>query len=169
MSNPTARAYAGAVATTALEAAATGVWVMAGELPTGKRRLVRVGLAATMAGVGFRLSRLAPDDDKDDEDEDEDGPLTDEPQAELAQEYPSPGETGPTRLNPGYTAAAGGIAIAIMIGSSVLRKRWLVGLDRSGHAHPHRVLALRVAALSFAGMLPARLIEVHEGIDSDPA
>jgi hypothetical protein len=147
MSNPTGRACAGALASTALEAGATGAWVAAGELSPWKRRLSRTGLTAVVAGIGFGLSRPAPNGSVETpEDEARDDETLDDP-------------AGPARRDPVLETVAAGIAIAVMIGSSMLRKRWLAGLDRAGHANPQRALAVRVAAVSFAGTLPARLME----------
>ena len=176
MSNPNGKAYAGVVASTAFEAAATGAWVMAGELTTAKRRLVRASLTATVAGIGLGLFRLAPegldepeDEDLEDDPDDEplgDGLLGDRSLAPSEQNRPESARSASARANPFLGLVAGGIAIGIMIGSSMLQKRWLVALERAGHSAPHRALALRVAAVSFAGTLPARLMEVHERADA---
>jgi len=131
---------------------------MAGELPPGKRRLARVGLTATIAAIGIGLSMLEPLPEEPSP-EDESMLTSDEPEADSIDE---PAEAEPPPVSPVVGTAAGSIAVAIMIGSSLLQKRWLARLARSGHAHPHRSLALRVAVISFAGTLPARLMEVHE-------
>jgi hypothetical protein len=52
-----------------------------------------------------------------------------------------------------------GLGVGVLIAGRMLEKRWLAGLQRSGHAHPHRALGLRMGLLTVAGSLPAQLLE----------
>jgi hypothetical protein len=182
-STPDLRSYAGPVAAAAAEAALNGAWVAAGELPMPKRRLARVGLTAAVAALTGASTFLGmpsderpeaaagdneftePDatDDMDDRDDRDDADGRDDDRPDEPDD-PTEAETSPFRPLLDTTAGriALGISVGIMLSSSFLRKRWLAGLSRSGHPHPHRALALRVAAVSFAAALPARLIEARE-------
>jgi hypothetical protein len=166
-SAPTFRTYAGVVAGSAGDAVMAGVWLAAGELTPGRRRLARAGLMFAMAALGFGLS--SPEDELDGAASDDESADSAETAGEMADEAvdepDDPTETEPPGVSPLVTTAVatagGGLAMAIMVGSSVLQKRWLERLHQSGHPHPHRALAVRVAVLSFVGTLPGRLLEVH--------
>lgn len=160
----------------------TGLWVMAGELPAGKRRLARVVITAAVAAIEIRVNgmprspsvdeltgrstgALTGESDQTGESDDESLLLAIAPEEareggpEQSSEAPSP------RLNP-LILVGGGVSAAVMISSTLLRNRWLERLARGGHVHPYRSLALRIALLSFIGTLPARLMEVQEKASS---
>jgi hypothetical protein len=182
-STPDLRSYAGPVAAAAAEAALNGAWVAAGELPMPKRRLARVGLTAAVAALTGASTFLGmPSDERpeaaagdnefsepDASDDRDDPDATDRDDADDQPDEPDdPTEAESSPFRPLLDTTAGriaiGISVGIMLSSSFLRKRWLAGLSRSGHPHPHRALALRVAAVSFAAALPARLIEAREPV-----
>ncbi|AGZ46071.1 hypothetical protein [Actinoplanes friuliensis] len=123
--------YVRAFGTAALQGLLTGVWVAAGELPTVKRRLVRVGAVGT-------LSALASIGDK----------------AEDTEESRRPKRHG------AVTVAMVAVSVGVVVGRRQIEKRWLASLERSGNPHPRRALAVRLGALSFAATLPGQLIEV---------
>lgn len=139
------RELAGFVAESTAHAALTGAWTAAGELPAAKRRLARSAVIATVALVAVTTG--------------------DRPEARDVPPAPAegPGDaaTGaPTGPPPGrlVTTAALGLSAAVYLGSRRLEKRWLAGLVRSGHPHPHRALGVRLAALSLMTSLAARLL-----------
>jgi hypothetical protein len=127
--------------TAGLEAVYAGVWVAAGELPTGKRRVARVALMAATAAVGAVKERSDPADQSEQAAEDKASPaekardraqsMTDEDKRRLAKKVILAATTGPV----------------LAVGRRQLRKRWLTRL--SGHPHPQRALAVRMAALTF--------------------
>jgi hypothetical protein len=168
MSVPAFGEYAKILAAAAGDAAISGAWVLAGELPPRKRRLARVGMTAMTAAIGAGLSAgLEPPSDEDPRPAMADAPSID-PEEDEADEQADeqaddrvadPIEAQSPALRPLFVIAASGIPVAIMIGSSFLQKRWLAGRTSSGHPHPHRSLAVRVAAVAFAGTLVPRLLE----------
>lgn len=156
MATPTSRhalrAYTRAVGVATLQAAATGAWIAAGELPTTRRRLARAGLATAIAAQGIlegsagsgTAARRAP-----------------------AERDPSPASplAGTATGKPGHrfaVVALVSLSVALTVGSRRLQRQWLARLARGGHPHPHRALGARLAALSFVGTLPAELLRAHE-------
>jgi hypothetical protein len=135
--------YPRAVLTAALQGLLTGAWVAAGELPAGKRRLVRAGSVLSLSAV----AAIGEPDDAD----------APEPSAEQYANW----DVDKRKL--AVTAVSLGVAVGFAVGRRRLEKRWLAALVRDGHPYPHRALALRMGLLSFAGTLPGRLVKVHEG------
>ena len=66
------------------------------------------------------------------------------------------------RRNPVLTSAALVYSLAMIVGSRRLERRWLAGLVRDGHPHPHRALAIRMGLLTMAGSLPSGLVDARE-------
>ncbi|MDY7090940.1 MAG: hypothetical protein SYR96_38375, partial [Actinomycetota bacterium] len=56
-------------------------------------------------------------------------------------------------------AAVVALSVGAMVGRRRLEKRWLAGLTRSGHPHPTRALAVRIAAIEFAAQLALQFAE----------
>ncbi|GID32973.1 hypothetical protein [Paractinoplanes brasiliensis] len=56
-------------------------------------------------------------------------------------------------------AAVVALSVGAMVGRRRLEKRWLAGLTRSGHPHPTRALAVRIAAIEFAAQLVLQFAE----------
>lgn len=146
----TTRTLSSALAMAGAQAALTGLWEVAAELSPARRRLARVGMVAGIAAGGAAFSRLrpAPDENQD---------LTED----------EPAEATPPRLTPAMTAVGVGIGLAVTATSQLMRKHWLTGLARE-HAHPERALALRMAALAFAGTLSARLLDALSYEEGSP-
>jgi hypothetical protein len=143
-----ARFLAGSTARAAL----TGVWTATAELPAAKRRAVRAGLLGTAvlmtAAAGDRPRAGA------------DGIVPPAPPQD-----PSRTTTEPTPAAPAVraaTAAAGiGLSIAFYAGGKRLENLWLARLARNGHAHPHRALGVRMAALSLLTSLCLRRLSTQ--------
>jgi hypothetical protein len=145
--------YPRAVVAAVGDAAVAGAWTATGALPPGRRRVVRAGVtAATVAVAGGLFSPASGPDGHDG------GQAPPEPSGGATTETPP---TLPTRLQLVALAAGVGVSVALRMGGRRLERRWLASLERSGHAHPHRAVALRVAALSLAATLPSRLFEAH--------
>lgn len=153
-----AASYPRAVAKAALQAAFSGVWIAAAELSPAKRRLARLGTVAAAAAITYAASPKEP------------GPadeivLADRPFA-VTDPPPAAGEDEEAAAEPAFEvdkrtaiAAAGvlGLSAAMIVGRRRLEKRWLAGLTSGGHPHPTRALAVRMAAVEFAGYLVLQL------------
>ena len=135
--------YPRAVLASALQAVLTAVWVAADELPAPRRRLARAGSVLTLSALASVGDRGDPDD-----------PV----RARTAQEYGA--EFSGRNLV--LTAASVGVAVGLAVGRRQFEQRWLAALTRGGHPHPHRVLAVRMGLISFAGTAPGRLVRVYE-------
>jgi hypothetical protein len=120
----------------------TGAWVAAGELPAGRRRLIRAGSVLSLSAV----VSIGGGDDGDEP----------EPTAERYASW----DVDKRKL--AVTAVSLGVSVGLAVGRRRLEKRWLGALTRAGHPHPQRALALRMGLLSFAGTLPGGLVRVHE-------
>jgi len=156
--------YLRMIRTTALNAVFTAVWVAAGELPTGKRRLVRTAITATATAVGW--AALPPQERPFTWGRENDFAMAKvaEPAAEKYAENQAR-ETHPeNEMSPGRRIALASGMFAFSAGVTLagrkLEKRWLTGLQRAGHPHPYRGLAWRMAMLNAAGTLSANLLEV---------
>jgi hypothetical protein len=136
--------YAGAVGPAALQGLVSAAWVAAEELPAGARRLARLGLSLAVAAIGA----ATPDRDGDE------GPRR-----------PPPPPRAEPPVTPARVAAAALLVPALTVGPVLLRqrleRRWLGQLTRSGHPHPHRVIALRIGLLSMAGTLASDLAKAY--------
>jgi hypothetical protein len=146
--------YARAIASTVGQGVLTGVWIAAGELPPHKRRAVRAAAAGAVAAVGLlsttkgeRSMSWVPGEGP----EVVDGRL---------EESDDPEPMDPKRI--AMVVGAGVLSVATLVGRHQLEKRWLARLERNGHAHPHRGLAIRMAAITMAAGLPGRLLSAHE-------
>lgn len=153
------RTYAAAVATTAIQSALTGAWVAAAELRPGRRRLARAGVAAAVVAHGFATTRSAATPAA------ACSPASGPGSTAAARSEPPSDADEPTAADPagagvpGAAVLAAGVSmsVALLVGSKRLQKRWLDRLGRGGHPHPHRGLALRLAALTFVGSLPGEI------------
>ena len=165
------RPYLRALTETALDVASVGAWIAAAELPPTRRRLARGALAAATAAVaipGFRAARAAADTV---------GPATPGARSglpvvdagiKLPVDEPSDPDTSPRRR----AVLAGAVGVAVLItavtasvgGAAAgrqLERRWLARLNRHGHPHPHRALAVRMAALYAVMVVPGRVLAVR--------
>ena len=130
--------YARAVGASALQGLLTGIWVAAGELPPAKRRAGRAAAVVTLSAVASIRDWAFPDEEPE-------------------QTAPRP----PDKKQLLTLGAAAAVSTGMILGRRRLERRWLAGLERAGHPHPHRALAVRVGLLSFAGTLPGRLAKAH--------
>ena len=130
--------YPRAVLSAALQGLLSGAWIAAGELPAAQRRLLRAGSVLVLSAAAFAVGGDGDDGDQADQ----------------------PRELGPARV--AVSAGLVGASVGAVIGRRRFERYWLAKLARDGHPHPHRVLAVRMGLVSFAGTLPGRLVKVHE-------
>jgi len=150
--------------TAAVNGVFTAVWVAAGELPTGKRRLVRTASTAIAIAVGW--AALPPQERPFTWNRDNGFAMA--KVAEPAAEKHAEDEARETRpeieMSPGRRIALASAMLAfsagVTLGGRKLEKRWLAGLQRAGHPYPYRALAWRMAMLNAAGTVSANLLEV---------
>ena len=135
--------YARAVGASALQGLLTGIWVAAGELSPAKRRAGRAAAVVTLSAVASARDWAFPDEE----------------QKEKEEEQKTPGPPDKRQLL--ALGAAAAISTGMVLGRRRLERRWLAGLERAGHPHPYRALAVRMGLLSFAGTLPGRLVKAH--------
>jgi hypothetical protein len=135
--------YLGAFSSAAAQGLMTAMWIASGELPPGRRRAARAAATAAVAAAAVVAGRT---DDPDVTWSDKEGLMVRD-------------EDGNERRHPGARASAAGIALGVgmMVGRRQMEKRWLARLERNGHEHPYRALALRMGLLAMAGTLPGRL------------
>jgi hypothetical protein len=156
-----------AVGPVALDATGHAVWVAAAELSPARRRLVRAGVASVPALVLLRRSSeikaiigdrhpLPPSDG--------DGPAAPQAIRKDTEHHdarrissPRPGEQGSLGRRVAPVAAVSLVTAATYVVRVRLRRRWLRRLSDQGKAHPHRALAVRVAAIRVAIGLSLRL------------
>lgn len=125
-------AYVRSAGSSALQGLSTGLWVAAGELSPGRRRLARLGVVAVTAAAFSAGSQVAPPPEQQDEE----------------RERPSFDKRSLIVLGAGLACAVAGT-----VGGRLLERRWLARLERKGHPHPHRALGLRLGAISGATAL----------------
>ena len=130
--------YPRAVLSAALQGLLSGAWIAAGELPAPQRRLVRAGSVLVLSAASFAVSRDESDRDESDQ----------------------PRELSATRV--AVSAGLVGASVGATIGRRRFERYWLAKLERDGHPHPQRVLAVRMGLVSFAGALPSGLVKVYE-------
>ncbi|MFI5496524.1 hypothetical protein [Actinoplanes sp. NPDC051859] len=181
--------YAQATGAAALQGLMTGVWVAAGELTPARRRLTRAGAIVAFSALGSIKDWAFPDDKATTGGaaccttkpaalagtalsgtalsgvavQGSSGAGTERAEGvdDLADDLDSsPEPVSKARLIAGGAGVA--IAVATMIAGRRLEKRWLAGLTRNGHTHPHRALGVRMGLISFAATLPSGLIRAHE-------
>jgi len=138
--------YARAVGASALQGLLTGIWVAAGELPPAKRRAGRAAAVVTLSAVASIRDWAFPDEEQEDEEQKE-------------PEQKAPRSPDKRQLLAVGTAVV--FSTAMIVGRRRMERRWLAGLERAGHPHPHRALAVRMGLLSFAGTLPGRLAKAQ--------
>jgi hypothetical protein len=138
------RTYLSAVATSVAQAVLTAAWIAAGGLPPARRRTVRAGASAAVAAAGVLAGRR------------DDPEITWTPETGLVVK----GEDGTPRPRPSTnaTAAAVVLGLGMIVTRRQIEKRWLARLQRDGHEHPYRRLALRMGLLTVATTLPEKLI-----------
>jgi hypothetical protein len=179
------KTYVSAVSSSVLQGLFAAGWYAAGSLPPGERRVLRAG-AAAMAGFAvvpiLRQQKPAVEErgqepavkkaepgmvvSRDPEVaarmEAEMRPIvrTEDWKPALRDAF---GEvTAKCRRNPVLTSAALVYSLAMIVGSRRLERRWLAGLVRDGHPHPHRALAIRMGLLTMVGSLPSSLVDARE-------
>jgi hypothetical protein len=145
--------YLGVVSSAAAEGLLTGVWVVAGELPPARRRLARAGTVVAVSAAGWATSpghstvtrerSVTWSDDRGLVVRDADG-------TEI------PGRRG--MVAAGVSAA---LAVGMTVGRRQVERRWLARLERRGHAHPYRALAVRMAVFTTAVTLSKGLIDSY--------
>ena len=139
--------YLGAVSSSVGQALLTGAWIASGGLPAGRRRAVRLAATGSVVAVALLAERERGREG-----------------AEVAViEAPDADQ-----VRRGAAAAAGIVfGLGMIAGRRQVEKRWLARLQRNGHEHPYRALALRMGLLSLAGSLPAKLLAAHEARAGD--
>ena len=129
------------IGSTVLQAVVTGSWTAAGELPPGKRRVVRAATVAAGTAISWVIS---PPEDRPAPGTEKSGPP--EPEAKHSN---------------AAALAATVLAVGVIVGTRVLEKRWRERLRRAGHPHPHRALGLRLGLLSVAGSVAANVVTAY--------
>ena len=142
------RTPAQVVARAAADALHTAAHTAAGELSTGRRRLVRVGAAAgylafvSVGGVAATTGRARGPALADRPD---DAPTT----AHKLVDGVSAGHSIGFLLARRFVLVVG-LGVGVPIARHELGRRWLDRLRRAGHPRPHAALALRLGAVVFA-------------------
>jgi hypothetical protein len=142
--------YLGAVSTAIGQGLLTGAWIASGGMSRGRRRAVRLAATAAVMAAGVIAERR------------DDRAVTWTPEDGLTVE---PGD-GPRR--PGAAVSAAGVVfgLGMIVGRRQMEKRWLAQLQRDGHEHPHRALALRMGLLAVAATLPGKLMKARAARDT---
>lgn len=159
-----AASYPQAVAMAALQAFTSGAWIAAGELSPARRRLTRFGTVAAMTAVAWAVSPKVAGTDDEIGLSDRPFAVTDPPDAEAETVEEAGGEAPAPAFDKRIllvTAAVLGGSVAMIAGRRRMEKRWLARLAGNGHPHPTRGLAVRMAAVDFAGGLALQLAERH--------
>jgi hypothetical protein len=139
----------------ALQAALTSAWIAARELSPARRRATRAGIVAAVGAVAYAVS---PD------------PAEGERELVVGKRPTLVAEGGPV-VDPEFTfdkrkavlaAAVLGVSAATIYGRRQLEKRWLARLTRSGHPHPTRALAVRMAGVEFGVQLALQLADLSK-------
>ena len=164
--------YLGAVSSAVGQGALTAVWVGSSALPKGRRRAVRAGASIAVMAYGWvttsREDKAAVtglfkrgDSDQAAVIELDSGTFRDlrAEQADEKAEDERPAMNGRQLAVLGVTTVG---SLGMLIGRKRLEKRWLARLQRNGHPHPYRGLALRIGALAVAATLPGQLMEAYE-------
>jgi hypothetical protein len=172
------RRYLRVLADIGFDVASVGAWVAAAELPPARRRLARASLAAVTVAVaipGTRVGRSVAGDTAE----------ASAPPAgsglpfvdvgiRLPVDEPPAADVSPRRRAVPAGAKGAAVlttAVAVSIGAAAaghhLQRRWLARLTRHGHAHPHRALGVRTAALYAVMVVPSRLLAVREDTKAD--
>jgi hypothetical protein len=152
--------YLRAIGSAVGQGALTGAWIATGELPKAQRRALGLGtMAVVMVSAWVASAR------------------------DKTEYHYTVGEglmirhpDGTEERRPVRKASLAATALygtGMLIGRRQLEKRWLTRLERQGHTHPYRALALRIGMLATAGALGRRLIAMNEAPDvagrSEPA
>lgn len=151
-----AQTYAGAVGSAAAQGLLTAVWIASRELPPAYRRLARFGAGASVAVTGWYSSAR---------DERVTSYTLGEGMTQRANEDAPPQPVDRRRM--AVVAVASAVSVGALVGRRHLEKRWLARLQRNGHQHPHRALALRMGLLSVALTLPGKVMTVYEAQRKD--
>ncbi|HKO34478.1 MAG TPA: hypothetical protein VJY85_12100 [Candidatus Limnocylindria bacterium] len=154
------RTYLRAVGSAVAHGALAGAWTATGELPQAQRRALRLAATAMVVVSGWVAS--ARD--------------TTEYHYTVGEGLMVRHPDGTEERRPVRKASLAATALfgtGMIIGRRQLEKRWLARLERQGHTHPYRALALRIGMLATAGALGRRLIAMNEAPAaagrSDPA
>lgn len=164
------RPYLRALAESGLDVASVGAWTAAAELPPARRRLARAALAAVnVAAVRSELragrSEPVPPGSRSGL------PYVDAGIRLPADESPDPSQRRRAMLvGAAVLTAAAAVSVGTAVAGRQLERRWLARLVRHGHAHPHRALGVRMAALYAVVVVPSRLLAARQGAKAgDPA
>jgi hypothetical protein len=162
----------------------TGIWVGAGGMSPGRRRLVRAGVVAGLAAAAFVATdpssaplpgrgtdpRRSPDEGWLDEAADlREAVLHTEPglrgnaareqlaDARAAADLKVEDEPPVDKRQLIVTGTAFAIAAGAILGRRLIERRWLARLERKGHPRPYRALGVRMGALSGATAVVSEL------------
>lgn len=166
--------YFGAVSSALGQGALTAVWVGSSALPKGRRRAVRAGTSLAVMAYGWVTTPRAERDaalslfKRGDDGASAAVELDWDKFRDLRAEQGSvdvQAEDERPRMNKRQMAVLGVSilgSLGMLVGRKRLEKHWLERLERNGHPHPYRGLALRLGALSVALTLPGQLMEAYE-------
>lgn len=155
------RPYLRALGEAGLDVASVGAWVAAAELSPARRRLARSAVTAAIAAVAVPAFRGVADTTEPPVP----GARSGLPVVDAGIRLPAePGTASRRRVV--LTGAVLTTVAAASVGATVagrkLERRWLARLIRNGHPHPHRGLAIRMAAVYAALVVPSRLLAVRQ-------
>jgi len=159
------RPYLRALAETGIDVASVGAWIAAAELSPPRRRLARGALAAVTVAVAIPGVRRHLPASVDTAEPTTPGAGSGLPFVDVGIRLPA--DPPSARRRAVLTGAAVlTTAVAASVGTAVagrqLERRWLARLARHGHQHPHRALAVRMAALYAVMVVPGRLLAVRQ-------
>jgi len=147
-----------AVAAAALQAALSGAWIAARELPPARRRLARLGLVAAVAAASRALPR--PDSEAAGEPAAEREIVLTERPFLISEPPPVTDGLRPVpfdKRKAAVVAVVAGVSVAAIAGRRLLENRWLDRLAARGHPHPVRAVAVRMAAVEFTAQVALHL------------
>ena len=144
--------YLGAVGKAVAQGAMTAAWIASAELPKAQRRALRFGATAAVwvpAWVAVARDRI-------------------EYHYTVGEGLMIRRPDGTEERRPVRTASLAATGASVLFGAGMiigrerLQKRWLARLERQGHEHPHRALALRMGLLAMAETLGGRLVAAQQ-------
>jgi hypothetical protein len=158
------RPYLRALAEAGLDVTSVGAWVAAAELSPARRRLARAAMAAAIGAMAVPAFRGITDEAEPPVPGARSGlPLVDAG-IRLPEDPAEPGTTSRRRtvvIGAVLTTVAAA-SVGATVASRKLERRWLARLTRNGHPHPHRALAVRMAAVYAVLVVPSRLLAVRQ-------
>ncbi|GLY00489.1 MULTISPECIES: hypothetical protein [Actinoplanes] len=161
------RSYRNAAVMAGLQGVLSGLWIAAGELTPGRRRLARFTTVLTIGAAVYAVSPVADEVKQAFAGLADPVPALADPSVTPAEAEISPEVEGldeaPEFDNRKAALAAGmaALSLAAYLGRRRLEKRWLASLTAKGHPRPTRALALRVGAVDFAAQLALQSAEIR--------